>query len=110
MSYAAFTFLFEGRFEDLPPFLEGAARLGSFEDAFNEMFDEYPGSFYVRFHEHLDAKYRSRLLVFQTGPLFSILAAAFLILAIRYHIRKRKRLERMSDGMEGPGPAGDGMP
>jgi hypothetical protein len=110
VSYAAFTYLFEDRFEDLPAFLEEVARLGSFEDAFIAIFGEYPTSYYVRFHEHLHAKYRSRLLVFQSGPLFSILAAAFLILAIRYHIRKRKRLERMSDGTEGRGPAGEGMP
>lgn len=104
VSYAAFTYLFEGRFDDLPVLLERTARLKSFENAFFAVFDEYPTTFYVRFHEHLDAKYRSRLLVFQTGPLFSILAAAFVLLAIRYHARKRKRLKEMTDGFEGTGP------
>lgn len=100
VSYAAFTYLFDERFEDLPVFLGEVARLGDFEGAFLSVFGEYPMSFYVRFHEHLDAKYRSRLLVFQSGPLFSILAAGFLILAIRYHIRKRRRLKEMSDGVD----------
>jgi hypothetical protein len=102
VSYAAFKYRFDDRFEDLPVFLGEVEREGDFEEAFLSVFGEYPMSFYVRFHEHLDAKYRSRLLVFQSGPLFSILAAGFLILAIRYHLRKRRRLKEMSDGVDIP--------
>lgn len=97
LSYLAFTRLFEERTSDLPAFLDEVVRQGSFEEAFLSFFGEYPMSFYVRFHEKLESKYHSRLLVFQSGPLFSILAAAFLVLAIRYHIRKRRRLREMAD-------------
>jgi hypothetical protein len=106
VSYAAFTYLFDDRIDELPLFLDEIERHSGFEEAFTSFFDEYPASYYVRFHEHLDAKYKSRLLVFQTGPLFSILAAAFFIVALRYYFRKRRRLKAMSDGIDGPGPVG----
>jgi hypothetical protein len=98
VSYVAFTRLFDGRTGDIPAFLDEIKRKGDFEEAFLSYFLEYPMSFYVRFQQRLDAKYHSRLLVFQSGPLFSILAVAFLILAIRYHIRKKRRLQEMADG------------
>jgi hypothetical protein len=97
VSYVAFTKLFDGRFTDVPLFLDEIARQGDFEEAFLSFFGEYPMSFYVRFQQRLESKYHSRLLVFQSGPLFSIMAAAFLVLAIRYYIRKRRRLREMAD-------------
>jgi hypothetical protein len=105
VSYVAFTKLFDGRTGDIPAFLDEIKRQGDFEEAFLSYFLEYPMSFYVRFQQRLDAKYHSRLLVFQSGPLFSILAAAFLVLAIRYHIRKKRRLREMADepGLVPPG-------
>jgi len=106
VSYAAFIYLFDGRTDELPEFLDAIERHGGFEEAFTSFFGENPATFYVRFHEHLDAKYKSRLLVFQTGPLFSILAAAFFVVAIRYYFRKRRRLKEMPDGADGPGPVG----
>ncbi len=106
VSYAAFTYLFDGRTDQLPVFLDEIERHGEFEKAFTSFFGEYPAAFYVRFHQHLDAKYHSRLLVFQTGPLFSILAAAFFIVGLRFYFRKRRRLREMPDGVDGPGPAG----
>jgi hypothetical protein len=100
LSYVAFTDLFKDRSGDLGAFLEEVRRRGGFEEAFVSFFGEYPASFYGRFHNELEAKYHSRLLVFQTGPLFSILAAAFVFLAIRYHLRKKRRLREMSDGAD----------
>lgn len=107
ISYAAFVQLFDDRNGDLPLFLDDVRRRGDFEAAFLSVFGEYPMSYYAGFHQRLEAKYHSRLLVFQSGPLFSIIAAVFLILAIRYHVRKRKRLKSMSDDPGGfpPGEA-----
>jgi hypothetical protein len=101
VSYAAFTRLFEGRTHEISAFLDEVERQGGFEPGFLEYFGEYPMSFYVRFQESLQNKYYSRLMVFQTGPLFSVLAAAFLIVAIRFYIRKRRRLKEMPDGPVG---------
>ena len=98
VSYVAFTRLFEGRTGEVPAFLDEVARRGGFEPGFLEYFGEYPMSFYVRFQEHIQGKYHSRLMIFQSGPLFSLLAAAFLIVAIRFYIRKRRRLKEMPDG------------
>jgi hypothetical protein len=97
MSYVAFTTLFKDRAAELPAFLDEVRRLGDFDGAFERYFGEVPMSFYVRFQQRLESKYHSRLLVFQTGPLFSILAAAFLLLAIRYQVRKRRKLREMGD-------------
>jgi hypothetical protein len=97
VSYVAFTKLFDGGTGDVPAFLDEIERQGDFEEAFLSFFGEHSMSFYVRFQQRLEAKYHSRLLVFQSGPLFSILAAAFLVLAIRYYIRKRRRLREMTD-------------
>jgi hypothetical protein len=107
VSYVAFTKLFDGRTSDIPSFLDEIERQGDFEEAFLAYFLEYPMSFYVRFQQRLESRYHSRLLVFQSGPLFSILAAAFLILAIRYHIRKRRRLQEMADEPGGGGGTPD---
>ena len=98
VSYVAFTRLFDGRTGELPLFLDEIARRGEFEQAFLSFFGEYPMSYYVHFHQWLESKYHSRLLVFQSGPLFSIIAAAFLVLAIRYYLVKRRRLREMADG------------
>ena len=106
VSYVAFTKLFDGRFDDVPAFLDEIERQGDFEEAFLSFFGEYSMSFYVRFQQRLEARYHSRLLVFQSGPLFSILAAAFLVLAIRHYIRKRRRLREMADEPGGVHPDG----
>jgi hypothetical protein len=108
VSYSAFTYLFGEEFDRLPLFLDEVARRGDFETAFNSYFGEHPTTFYVRFHKHLDGKYHSRLLVFQTGPLFSILAAAFFLVAIRFYLRKRRRLKEMAEEPGGGNWPGDG--
>lgn len=108
ISYTAFTRLFEGRTEEIPAFLDEVERQGGFEPGFLEYFGEYPMSFYVSFQEHLQGKYHSRLMIFQTGPLFSLLAAVFLVVAIRFYIRKRRRLKEMPDGPGGDAWSGQG--
>jgi len=108
VSYAAFTRLFEGRTNEVPAFLDEVERQGGFEKGFLQYFGEYPMSFYVSFQEHMQGKYHSRLMIFQTGPLFSLLAAAFLIVALRFYIRKRRRLKEMSDGQGGESRPGEG--
>jgi hypothetical protein len=107
VSYAAFAYRFDERFERLPDFLEEVSQRGSFDDAFLSYFNEHPATFYLRFDQHINAKYHSRLLVFQSGPLFSILAALFLLLGIRFYVRKRRKLKEMGDDQAHDGPYAD---
>lgn len=97
VSYAAFTHLFGGDYERLPVLLDAVAGSRDFDRAFAAVFHETPMAFYARFHKHLDKKYHSPLLLFQSGPLFSILAAVFLILAASLFVRKYVRMKNMPD-------------
>jgi hypothetical protein len=102
MSYAAFTDLFADRPEELPRFLDTVVELGHFDHAFAEYFGvEFP-TYAVEFHHRLQSRYHSRLLVFQTGPLFSIMAVVFLFIGLRFYIRKKQRLREMEGIEEGP--------
>jgi hypothetical protein len=102
VSYAAFTYRFGEDFDRLPVLLDAVDRSRSFERAFSAVFHETPMAYYARFHKHLEKKYHSPLLLFQSGPLFSILAALFLILAGTLFVRKYIRMRNMPDD---PGPA-----
>lgn len=104
VSYAAFTYLFGKQYDRLPEFLDAAASRGDFATAFEEVFEETPMTFYVGFQQHLEKKYHSPLLLFQSGPLFSVLAVFFMILAVTLYIRKRIRMRNMPDGPETAGP------
>lgn len=95
LSYAAFTDLFGDRPEELPAFLDTVARLGNFDHGFAEFFGVDVPTFTVAFHRRLEARYHTRLLVFQTGPLFSIVAVLFLAVGLRFYIRKRRKLREM---------------
>ena len=46
-------------------------------------------------HRDLARKYASRLLLFQAGPLFSLVAVLFLFVFLRIKLRNRRKLERM---------------
>jgi hypothetical protein len=102
ISHAAFTYRFGAQVDELPQFLDAIVRYGNFERGFKAFWGEETTVFYARFHEDLEEKYHSRLLFFQPAPLFSIVAALFLLVILRYSLRKRrklKNLERMEKGL-----------
>jgi hypothetical protein len=98
MSHAAFTDLFSGRYDELPEFLAAVASVG-FEKAFDDYRVESLAVYMASFHTQLNRKYRSRLLVFQTGPLFSILAVLFVVAGTIFHIKRRRKYR----DLDGPG-------
>jgi uncharacterized membrane protein YecN with MAPEG domain len=95
LSYAAFTDLFERRVDALPAFVADARARGSFPEAFVAFTGVPLGQWMADFDERLGRRYHSRLLVFQTGPLFSIAAVLFLFVILRYQLRKRNRLKAL---------------
>jgi len=99
VSYAAFTQLFAegGGFERLPEFLADIDRTRSFNDAFQDFWGFTVDDYDVYLHDDLQRKYHSRLLVFQTEPLFGIAAVLFLIVIGRHIIRSRKRYREMEE-------------
>ncbi|UCG53184.1 MAG: hypothetical protein JSW58_06420 [Candidatus Latescibacterota bacterium] len=95
VAYAAFLHRFEERTELIPAFLNETERRRDFGEAFEAFWGESEFDYYARFAEHLSAKYRSRLMLFQTGPLFTLMAVLFLIVMLRIWIRNRKKLRQM---------------
>lgn len=100
LAYAAVSDLFADHPENIAPFLDTVAKMGNFDQAFSQFFGVDVPNFTVAFHRHLETRYHSPLLVFQTVPLFSILALLFLATGIRYYLYKRRRLREM-DALEG---------
>lgn len=96
ISYVAFTNRFDDRFEELPAFIDAINEHGGFAPGFEAYWGESVEAYAFLFHEGLMTKYHSRLLIFQTGPLFSIAAVIFLFAGLRYHLRKRRRLREMA--------------
>ena len=79
-----------------------AAR-GEFGEAFAGFWDETEGQFCARFDEHLERKYSSPLMLFQTEPLFTFASVLFVIAAVLVWIRNRRKLRRM-EAAEKRGP------
>jgi len=104
VSYAAFTDLFKDDFTRLPEFLGNAAATGSFEEAFVQHAGVTMEVWMAHFQERLERRYHSRLLVFQTGPLFSIAAVVFMLVALRAYLRKRKRMKQLAEEEAGRSP------
>lgn len=95
LAYAAFSDLFADHPENIAPFLDTVVQMGNFDEAFDRFFGVDVPNFTVAFHRRLEARYHTPLLVFQTGPLFSVLAVIFLGVGLRFYIRKRRRLREM---------------
>jgi hypothetical protein len=106
VSYEAFQYRFDEHTERLGDFLEEVVKRGDFGEAFAGFWNETEGQFYARFDEHLARKYSSPLMLFQTGPLFTLASVLFVIVAIRIWIRNRRKLQRMEAAERGgpPGP------
>jgi hypothetical protein len=98
VSYAAFTDLFsETGFGKLPEFLTAVAAERNFDAAF-ESFWGFPAADYgAYFQDDLERRYHSKLLAIQSGPAFGLAALLFIIVIIRYSIRRHRKLQQMED-------------
>jgi hypothetical protein len=97
VSYAAFQERFDKHTELLPGFLDEVGRHGDFGKAFEAYWNESEMQFYARFDEHLQSKYGSALLLFQTGPLFTLVSVLFVLVIFTKWIRSRRKLRRMEE-------------
>jgi hypothetical protein len=98
LSLAAFKKLFDGNHEfpeSVPLFLEGIVVNRDFDAALTAFRGEGLHQFSVLFMEDLDKKYTTHLLLFQEGPLFSIMAVLFVFMIVSVRIRSRRRLKRL---------------
>jgi hypothetical protein len=95
IAYIAFTFRLGKEVDRLPVFMNRLARADSFEEAFQEFWGESLGDFYIRFQRELDRRYTTRFMIFQSGPLFTLVAVAVILIFIRLKIRNRRKLKRM---------------
>ncbi len=101
VSYAAFQHRFDREMDLVPLFLGEVAALGDFDKAFEVFWEETQVDYYVRFSGHLVSKYRSGLMLFQTGPLFTLLALLFVFVIIRTWLRNRRKLREMEESERG---------
>lgn len=107
VAYAAFQHRFDKRMDLLPGFLDEVARRGDFAGAFEAWWGEGEDAYYARFAKHLESKYRSGLMLFQTGPLFTLLSVLFVLVVVGRWIRNRRKLRRMESDERGwPGEGG----
>ncbi len=100
LSYMAVVEMFGGRWHDLPDFLQSVAARGDFVAPFEATTGTTLLGFGAEFDARLREKYRSRLLLFQSGPLFSVSAALFIVLGGIYLWRRRRRYRAMKDEWE----------
>jgi len=105
VSYAAFQYRFDEHTERLGDFLDEVAARGDFGEAFAGFWNETEGQFQARFDEHLARKYSSPLMLFQTGPLFTLASVLFVIVVIRIWFRNRRKLRRMETAEKGGPPS-----
>ena len=104
VAYMGFTERFDDQMDLVPVFLDEVVRSGDFSSAFEVFWGENEFNYYTRFAATLDNRYRSRLLVFQTGPLFTIMAVLFIFVVLRIYIRNRIKLRQMEDVDRGSWP------
>jgi hypothetical protein len=97
VAYVAFQYRFDKRMENIPAFLDEVNDHGDFGEAFNAFWDETELEYSARFADHLSRKYGSGLMLFQTGPLFTLMAVLFLLVVLRTWIRNRRKLARLDD-------------
>ncbi len=97
VSYAGFQYRFDEQMDRLSGFLAAVAREKDFGTAFESYWGESDRQFYDRFSDYLETKYRSRVLLFQTGPLFTIVSLLFLLVVLGTWIRNRRKLKRMEE-------------
>jgi hypothetical protein len=98
VAYAGFTDLFaEAGFDDLGPFLAAAQRQHSFEGAFRDYFGYSVAEYQAFFQDEFEKKYGSAWMALQSGPLLAFASALFLVVILRYWIRRRRKFARLDD-------------
>jgi hypothetical protein len=97
ISLVAFQMLFDG--QDLPSSLPLFLGTIGQEKDFNEALVKFRGEdlhqYSARFGRELARKYTNHLLIFQEGPLFSILAVLFVFMILSVRLRSRRKLKRL---------------
>jgi hypothetical protein len=97
VAYVGFTERFEDQMDLVPAFLDELVRAGDFRTAFEQFWNENEYQYYARFGKSLHQRYKSRLLLFQTGPLFTFVALLFVFAVVILYVRNRRKLRRMDD-------------
>ena len=98
VAYAGFTVLFaEIGFDDLAPFLAEVERQHSFENGFRDYFGYSVGEYQAFFQDAFEKKYGSAWMALQSGPLLAFAAGLFLLVILRYWIRRRRKFARLDD-------------
>jgi hypothetical protein len=98
VAYAGFTELFaEVGFDDLAPFLAEAERQHSFENGFRDYFGYSVAEYQAFFQDGFEKKYGSAWMALQSGPLLAFAAGLFLLVILRYWIRRRRKFARLDD-------------
>ena len=97
VAYAAFQERFDRRMDLLPGFLEEVVREGDFGKGFESYWKETEAQYYARFNERLESKYASRLMLFQAGPLFTLISVLFVAAFLARWLRNRRKLKRMDE-------------
>jgi hypothetical protein len=107
VAYAAFQERFDGRMDLIPEFLDEVARRGDFGEAFKAYWNEDEYDYYVRFAVHLESQYKKGLMLFQTGPLFTLVSLLFILVILARWLKNRRKLKRMEEAeREWPTPGG----
>jgi hypothetical protein len=101
VAYAAFQHRFDKQMERLSGFLDEVARRGDFGEAFEAWWGEGEYEYSARFAKHLESKYKSGLMLFQTGPLFTLVSVLFVLVVVGRYVRNRRRLRRMDEAERG---------
>jgi len=98
VAYAGFTELFaEVGFDDLAPFLAEAEHQRSFEAGFRTYFGYSVMEYQAFFQDGFEKKYGSAWMALQSGPLLAFAAGLFLIVILRYWIRRRRKFAKLDD-------------
>jgi len=98
ISYAAFTDLFSGLgFQVLPDLLKSVEDKESFSDGFFSYFGFTTADYAAYFHDEIERRYKSKALVFQSGPLFGFATLVFIAMIVRYTIRRRRKYQQLEE-------------
>ncbi len=101
VAYSGFVDRFQQEMNELPAFLAMVEGEGDFSVAFERRWQENEYLYYARFDQALYRKYHSKLLFFQTGPLFSVIAVLFLFVVLWIKLRNRRKLKRLEQAEQG---------
>ena len=98
VSYVAFTDLFaDVGFAKLPELLAAIESKQSFAAGFADYWGFTVADYAAYFQDDLERRYRSKALAFQSGPLFGFAALVFVVVIIRYTVRRRRKYQQLEE-------------